>query len=198
MDNLRLWHKFLETIKPNISSANFRTFFSKTLLKEVNEDKIVLTTASAFIKETLNQRHLPLVESTFAGLLNRKVAIELQVKGSAVNEHPQTEEDFFQPIQTQSTQLNQKYTLENFVVGPSNNLAYAAAEAVVQNPGISYNPLFVYGGTGVGKTHLMLGIDLIPKSITVPRKNLPMTTSRLYKPNSLGFSAGVIGARIFY
>ena len=158
MDNLRLWHKFLETIKPNISSANFRTFFSKTLLKEVNEDKIVLTTASAFIKETLNQRHLPLVESTFAGLLNRKVAIELQVKGSAVNEHPQTEEDFFQPIQTQSTQLNQKYTLENFVVGPSNNLAYAAAEAVVQNPGISYNPLFVYGGTGVGKTHLMLGI----------------------------------------
>src|SRR3990167_1098617 len=158
MDNLRLWHKFLETIKPNISSANFRTFFSKTLLKEVNEDKIVMTTASAFIKETLNQRHLPLVESTFAGLLNRKVAIELQVKGSAVNEHPQTEEDFFQPIQTQSTQLNQKYTLENFVVGPSNNLAYAAAEAVVQNPGISYNPLFVYGGTGVGKTHLMLGI----------------------------------------
>ncbi|MBI4037104.1 chromosomal replication initiator protein DnaA, partial [Candidatus Daviesbacteria bacterium] len=54
-----------------------------------------------------------------------------------------------------------KYTLENFMVGLSNNLAYAAAQAVVQNPGVSYNPLFIYGGTGVGKTHLMIGIGNI-------------------------------------
>lgn len=158
MDNLRLWHKFLETIKPNISPANFKTFFSKTLLKNVGEDKITLSTPHAFIKETLNQRHLPLIESTFENLLGKKVNIELIVKELEASPKDEGEEDFFQPVQTVTTILNPKYTLSNFVVGPSNNVAFAAAQAVVQNPGTSYNPLFLYGGTGVGKTHLMLGI----------------------------------------
>ena len=159
MDNLRLWHKFLETVKPSLSSANFRTFFSQTTLKEVEEDKITLSTPHAFIKETLNQRHLPLIEATFEKLLGKKVRIEIvikQLESKPAEEEP--EEDFFQPVQTATTILNPKYTLENFVVGPSNNVAYAAAQAIVQNPGTSYNPLFLYGGTGVGKTHLMLGI----------------------------------------
>lgn len=159
MDNLRLWHKFLETIKPNLSSANFRTFFSQTTLKSAKEDRIILSTPHAFIKETLNQRHLPLIEATFEKLLGGKVQIEFIVK--EVEASPAKEEletDFFQPVQTTTSLLNPKYTMENFVVGPSNNVAYAAAQAIVQNPGTSYNPLFIYGGTGVGKTHLMLGI----------------------------------------
>lgn len=156
MDNLRLWHKFLENIKPNVGPANFRTFFSKTLLKSIEGDKIIISTPHAFAKETLNQKHLPLIETTFANLLGKKVQIEFIVK--EIETQPQEEEDFFQPIQTITTILNPKYTLANFVVGPSNNVAYAAAQAVVQNPGSSYNPLFLYGGTGVGKTHLMLGI----------------------------------------
>lgn len=158
MDNLRLWHKFLETIKPNLSSANFRTFFSKTLLESVKENKIVLSTSSAFIKETLSQRHLPLIEAAFEKLLGKKVVISFTIKETTIENQDQEETDFFKPIQSPTTILNPKYTLENFVVGPSNNVAYAAAQAVVQNPGISYNPLFLYGGTGVGKTHLMLGL----------------------------------------
>lgn len=140
-----------------MSSANFRTFFSKTLLGSINEDKIILTVPSAFIKETLHQRHLPLIESSFEKLLGKQVKVEFTVKEMAVR--PQDGEmEFFQPAQTATAVLNPKYTLENFVVGPSNNVAYAAAQAVVQNPGVSYNPLFFYGGTGVGKTHLMVGI----------------------------------------
>lgn len=158
MDNLRLWHKFLETIKPNISSANFRTFFSKALLQSLDEHKIVLAVSSAFIKETLNQRHLKLIEDTLEKLLGKRLAVEFIIKETAAEEESPMETGFFQPTQTPSTILNPKYTLENFVVGPSNNVAYAAAQAVVQNPGMSYNPLFFYGGTGVGKTHLMLGI----------------------------------------
>lgn len=157
MENLRLWHKFLNTIKPSVSPANFRTFFSKTSLKSVDEQKIVLSTPNAFVEETLNQRHLPLIESTFATLLCKKLEIDFVVK--EVDAQIETSnEDFFQPIQTTTTVLNPKYTLANFVVGPSNNVAYAAAQAVIQNPGTSYNPLFLYGGTGVGKTHLMLGV----------------------------------------
>src|SRR3989344_7792511 len=158
MDNLRLWHKFLQVIKPKTSAANFRTFFSQTILKSVEEDKIILTSASAFIKETLQQRHLPLIEQTLATLLGRKVKVEMQVKEFEQTKKTESEDDFFQPAQSQNYSLNPKYTLENFVVGPSNNVAFAAASAVVQNPGTSYNPLFIYGGTGVGKTHLMLGI----------------------------------------
>lgn len=157
MDNLRLWHKFLESIRPQISSANFRTFFSQTRIKSIEEDKITLSTPHAFAKATLNQRYLPLIEEIFTNLLGKKVQVELIVKEAEIKIE-EGEDAFFQPVQTVTTVLNPKYTLENFVVGPSNNVAYAAALAIVQNPGISYNPLFIYGGTGVGKTHLMLGI----------------------------------------
>jgi len=155
MDNLRLWHKALENIKHEVSSATLRTFFIKTTLKEVTEDKVTLTTPSAFTQETLIQNHLSLLEAVFEKLLGKKVDIEVLIK-EVVIETP--EEDFFQPLQTQAFQLNPKFTLENYVVGPTNNVAFAAAQAVAQNPGTSYNPLFIYGGTGVGKTHLMLAI----------------------------------------
>ncbi len=157
MDNLRLWHKFLETIKPTIGQANFKTFFSKTLLKSIEEDKIIISTPHAFAKETLNQKHLPLIETTFENLLGKKVRVEFIVKEMEPEKEPEAD-DFFQPVRTAASVLNPKYTLANYVVGPSNNVAYAAAQAIVQNPGTSYNPLFIYGGTGVGKTHLMLGI----------------------------------------
>lgn len=163
MDNLKLWHKFLEIIKPQVSQANYKAWFLTTSLKEVADNKITLSSPHAFIKETLNQRHLPLIEQTFEKLLEKPVSIEFIIKESTPEEKVEEQEadagmDFFQPVHTQANILNPKYTLENFVVGPSNNVAFAAAAAVVQNPGSSYNPLLIYGGTGVGKTHLMLGI----------------------------------------
>lgn len=156
MDNLRLWHKFLQIIKPQVGGDNFKAYFIKTLLKSNNGHTIILSTPSAFIKESLVQKYLTLIAETFAKLLGKKLEIEIVVKEAS--DTPPDEEDFFQPIQTPTSQLNPKFTLENFVVGPTNNVAYAAAQAVAQNPGASYNPLFIYGGTGVGKTHLMLGI----------------------------------------
>src|SRR3989344_3716129 len=156
MDNLRLWHKFLETIKPSLSPAIFKTFFLRCTLKS-SSDKIVLAAPSAFIKETLNQKHLPLIEKTFEEILGKSLKVEFIIK-EVEETKDEIEGEFFQPASTPTSSLNPKYTLENFVVGPTNNVAYAAAQAVVQNPGTSYNPLFLYGGTGVGKTHLMLGI----------------------------------------
>lgn len=157
MDNLRLWHKFLQTIKPIVGPDNYRTWFLKTYLKSYTGEKITLSTPNAFIKETLSQKYLSIIETSFANLLGKSVRIEFIVK-EAETKTAEEEEGFFQPVQTTVSILNPKYTLENFVVGPSNNVAYAAAQAVVQNPGTSYNPLLIYGGTGVGKTHLMLGI----------------------------------------
>ncbi len=156
MENLRIWHKFLQLVKPQVSIANFKAWFLKTSLKEISEDKIILSTPSAFVIETLSQRHLTLIEDTFAQVLGKRLKIEFIVKEA--ESQPDTESSFFQPVQTQVSVLNPKFTMDNFVVGPSNNVAFAAAQAVVQNPGESYNPLFLYGGTGVGKTHLMLAI----------------------------------------
>lgn len=157
MDNLRLWHKFLETIKLQVGSDNFKAYFLKTILKSNNKNLIVLSTPSAFIKENLDQKFKTAIQQTFEKLLGKPMEIEFIVK-EAEPKTAHQEEDFFQPIRTNTSILNPKYTLANYVVGPSNNVAYAAAQAIVQNPGTSYNPLFLYGGTGVGKTHLMLGI----------------------------------------
>ena len=156
MDNLRLWHKFLEIIKPQISADNYKGWFLKTSIKEASDDKIILSVPSAFVKETLYQRYLSLIENTFEQLTGKKLKVEFIIRQLPQKETPA--EDLFQPVQTQVSVLNPRYTMENFVVGLTNNLAYAAAQAVVQNPGLSYNPLYIYGGTCVGKTHLMLAI----------------------------------------
>src|SRR3989304_7093578 len=96
MDNLRLWHKFLETIKPTIGHANFRTFFSRTSLKSIEGDRIILATPHAFAKETLNQKHLPLIETIFEDLLGKKVRVEFIVKELEALSPPE-EMDFFKP-----------------------------------------------------------------------------------------------------
>lgn len=170
MNNLRLWHKFLETIKPQVGPDNFKAYFLKTLLKSSSEGLIVLSTPSAFIKENLNQRFGVIIKQAFEKLLGQSVRLEFIVK-EVETKTEEADEDFFRPIQTSSL-LNPRYTLANFVVGSSNNVAYAAAQAVVQNPGSSYNPLFLYGGTGVGKTHLMLGIG---NAILAGKKRLKIT-----------------------
>lgn len=157
MDNLKIWHKFLETTKARVSPVNYKAWFSKIKLESVEDNKVIFSAPHAFIKETLSKRHLPLIESSLEEILGKKVEVEIVIKAPALP--PQdTEEEFFQPVQSRTYTLNPRYTLANFVVGPSNNVAFAAAQAVVQNPGTSYNPLFIYGGTGVGKTHLMLGV----------------------------------------
>lgn len=157
MDNLRIWHKFLQLIKPLVGTDNFKAYFIKTTLKSYHEDKIVLSAPSAFIKESLVQKYKKVIEDAFEKLLDKTVFVEVLVKEADIQVEA-VDEDFFQPEQSKTSFLNPKFTLENFVVGPTNNVAFAAAQAVAQNPGTSYNPLFIYGGTGVGKTHLMIGI----------------------------------------
>lgn len=165
MDNTKTLSKILESIKNEVSSANYRTWFSNTSIASLDQTRLTIAVPSAFIKEQLNIRYLPLIQKAVDTTLNKHLEIVFIVDASktttmtAAQTAEEPEEEFFQPVAVHSTPIvNPKYTLDNFVVGLSNNVAYAAAQAVVQNPGNSYNPLFIYGGTGVGKTHLMLGI----------------------------------------
>lgn len=159
MDNQELLSKFLGLIKPEVSAANYRAWFSKVWIISQDNQKITLGTPHAFVKQTLKERHQKLIDETLSQLLDKEVIVDFVVEMREGEKENLAEEELFTPQENKTTSyLNPKYTLENFVVGPTNNVAYAAAQAVVQNPGTSYNPLFIYGGTGVGKTHLMLGI----------------------------------------
>lgn len=163
------WQKILELIRDQISSANFRTWFSNTALKAADQSTITLAVPSAFIKGQLISRYEGLMIAAIKEITGLEYAIIYEIDPSLSAKKPTTEqqeptEDLFldaspPPLHHQNQIiLNPKYNLENFVVGGTNNLAYAAAQAVSQNPGTSYNPLFIYGPSGVGKTHLMQAI----------------------------------------
>jgi chromosomal replication initiator protein len=162
MDPQKTWHKILEIVKVEVSSANFRTWFQGADIETIDESKIILSVPSAFLAQQLKIRYLPLLEQAVKHTLEKDLLIEFKIDPSKAMKKKALaieEEDLFTIPEAIATPiLNPKFTLDNFVVGLSNNVAFAAAQAVAQNPGSAYNPLFFYGGTGVGKTHLMLGI----------------------------------------
>ncbi len=174
MDNLKTWNKILSTIKGSLDSHNFRIWFGSTKIEEVTQNKITILVPSAFIKEQLIKRYDNLVSNAIKSVFGKNLNLEFKIDSTLENKQELPQEEVFE-LQTPSFAerpnflLNPKYTLKNFVVGLTNNLAFAAAQAVVENPGISYNPLFIYGPSGVGKTHLMqaIGNALLDKNPTL-------------------------------
>lgn len=152
----------MESIKKQLSLHNYRTWFSTTEIDKVEDSTIYLVVPSAFIKGQQLSRYGPLLNNSITEAFKRELIIEYIIDPSRQTKTEVVpEEDLFpvsHPSAPQTSNLNPKYTLDNFVVGHTNNLAFAAAQAIVQNPGTSYNPLFVYGPSGVGKTHLMQAI----------------------------------------
>lgn len=158
------WNKVLAIIKEQVSPVNYRAWFAKTKAIQIN-GTITVATTSSFAKQTILVKYLPIVEAAVFEVYRKKIDLEFKVESSLSNLSGKVQEEETvlkmqpsAPIAQTYPSLNPKYTLDNFVVGLSNNMAFAAAQAVAANPGITYNPLFIYGGTGVGKTHLMHGI----------------------------------------
>lgn len=168
MDKDALWSKIRSQIKEQISNANFKTWFSQASLEVLEENRLTICVPSAFIKDQLILRYDELIKACAFNVLEKNIEITYLIDPSKALKKAEKldkkflEDDIFQinppSFQPPTSPLNPKYSLENFVVGLTNNLAYAAAQAIVQNPGTSYNPLFIYGPSGVGKTHLMHGI----------------------------------------
>lgn len=158
------WSKTLKILKDRVTLANYKTWFSKTALDTIEGENIVINVPSAFIKQQLSTKYIDELSKAIEESFGKKLNIELKVDSSLDTKgSPSTDSEIELDFEMRApdlsqTGLNPKYTVENFMVGLSNNLAYAAAQAVINNPGTSYNPLFIYGGTGVGKTHLMHGV----------------------------------------
>ncbi|MEA3313526.1 MAG: chromosomal replication initiator protein DnaA [Caldisericota bacterium] len=148
---MNIWKKALNELKEHLSVPTFETWFRKVELEKETANTVTLNAPSEFVKEWLETKYKSLIESTLSGLKNKDVKVEIVV-GKRGEEPPQK-------IVINNLTLKKRYSFENFVVGGGNKLAYAASTAVAKNPGTAYNPLYIYGGVGLGKTHLLQAIS---------------------------------------
>ncbi len=158
-----LWQTVLSRVQFNISPANFSTWFKNTCIISMEKGEFVIGVPNNFSKEWLEKKYNRLVCNTLQDLTERIRHIEYRVVSFPAPQSQKTKQE--KPLANQleieqlnldkETGLNPKYAFENFVVGPFNEFAHAAAWAITKSPGTAYNPFFVYGGVGLGKTHLL-------------------------------------------
>ena len=197
MEQSSLWQAVLGEIELSVSRGNFVTWFKNTAVLEQEDERIVIAVPNVFIKQQLEKKYDQLIRDTLSkngadpevieykihALVAKKAADEPVVLDSldpaADPAGKQQTVLKARPEQASTslthgyrTGLNERYTFESFIVGSGNELAYAACQAISENPGSRYNPLFLYGGVGIGKTHLMQAagnaiLDDNPKSVIV-------------------------------
>jgi len=179
MDKQLLWKDILESVKVSVSPAIFSTWLTQTHLASLKKTdpkryKAEIGCSSLFVKATVETRYFGLIQDALIKSINMPCDLAFVVKESPKkieNEAPtplfatQNEENLIEDLTR--AKIRPSFTFANFAVSGSNQMAWAAAEAVAQNPGEAYNPLFIWGGVGVGKTHLMnaVGYELIKKNI---------------------------------
>lgn len=150
-----VWQNVLDYVRQSITEVEFHTWFEKIQPLGVVNGSLELGVPTTFFKGWIEDHYAELLAEALAHLGAQAPRFELRV----VPGNPVQEDIFAASTQTRPqelrSRLNPKYIFENFVVGQNNNLAHAAAVAVAESPGNAYNPLFIYGGVGLGKTHLM-------------------------------------------
>ncbi len=165
VDVKKLWDDALVTIELSITPANFKTWFRDTHIVSLEDGTITLGVPSVFVRDWLADKFQSMMLKTLRELTNHVRSIEYAViqrsdrkqetsRPQTVNAALPLEEYYI----NKSDNLNPKYLFETFVIGPFNALAHAAAKTVSEKPGIAYNPLFIYGKTGHGKTHLIQAV----------------------------------------
>lgn len=158
----RVWEQMLPLLEKELSILSFDVWIKTLEPLDVRDGKLVLVAASEWGKNTVNTMHLPLIKGAMKMINSLLTDVEIICKDELdkFNAREETYEIKEEPItvKTEPLSINLKYNFENFVVGKSNQLAVAAARAVAEEPGTRYNPLFIYGGAGLGKTHLMHAI----------------------------------------
>ena len=169
MNTTELWQSVLAQMQFHISKANFATWFQNTEIISKQNEKIIISVPNAFSKEWLSNKYnksilkiLHEIDDSIKDLefvVNPQQTRNTRLKITDDSEKIEETQLRFDEFKiNKDTNLNPRYTFDNFVVGSFNELAHAAALAVADNPGFNYNPLFVYGGTGLGKTHLIQAI----------------------------------------
>lgn len=173
-----LWSKAKELLKDETTVITYQTWIQPLELKSVNNNVIVLVASNPFQKDTIESRYLTLLTNTFNFITNKKCNVTIKLK----DEEDELVNNITPVINNKSlinSGLNPKYTFDTFVVGSNNKFAQAAAMGVADNPGSKYNPFFIYGGVGLGKTHLMhsIGNQILMNN---PNVNILYVTSETF------------------
>ncbi|MCC0685286.1 chromosomal replication initiator protein DnaA [Clostridioides sp. ZZV15-6383] len=156
MDIVSLWDKTLQLIKGDLTSVSFNTFFKNIVPLKIHLNDLILLAPSDFNKDILENRYLHLIEDAINQLSLKKYNIKFVLSEKEVADLNSDSSDLNYRVLYPN--LNPKYTFDTFVIGNSNRFAHAACVAVAESPAKAYNPLFLYGGVGLGKTHLMHAI----------------------------------------
>ena len=157
MDIVSLWDKTLQLIKGELSPPSFNAFFKQIIPLKIHMNELILLVPNDFTKGILEDRYLNLIESSINQLSLKKYKVKFVLDEKYV-EGLEEEPKSSNIPQKNYPNLNPKYTFDTFVIGNSNRFAHAACVAVAESPARAYNPLFLYGGVGLGKTHLMHAI----------------------------------------
>ena len=176
-----LWDKCLNEIKKEIKPQLFKTMLKDLKLVSVDSKTLKIKAKDRIVKEYLERNYLPLIKEIASKEFGKYLEVKILLP-EEVHKPLQLELNLFKGQEKKEkieSNLNPKYTFENFVVGASNQFAHAAAIAVAENPGRAYNPLFIYGGVGLGKTHLMQAIGNFIKN-TTPSKTVVYVTTESF------------------
>ncbi len=168
MENNELWQSVLAQMQLHISKANFATWFQNTQVVAKENERVVISVPNIFCKEWLSNKYYKLILKTMYDMDNSIKELEFSINPQSTKNNNVQKVDaekinieqlkFDEFKVNKDTNLNPRYTFDNFVVGSFNELAHAAGLAVSENPGHIYNPLYIYGGVGLGKTHLIQSI----------------------------------------
>lgn len=166
MDTKQMWNNCLNQIELNISKANFSTWFKNTSIIKEDGGVVYVGVPNEFVRDWLKTRYHKMITKIIAELYENMRGVdyiisknEVIFKQENIENNSQTKELPLKDLYINpSDNLNPRYHFDSFIVGSFNELAYAAAQAIIENPGTKYNPFFVYGNTGLGKTHLIQAI----------------------------------------
>ena len=174
----KLWDDTLSHLELNLSPQHFSTWIKPLKLVKIEQDMVYLEVPNRFVLDWVKENYSKLIQKKLSDLSAVSYRLHFDVSNQATEKLPRTTPVVDKPVavvakksivnnsHTSDLNLNRKYTFEEFVSGSSNQFAYAAAMAVASNPATTYNPLFIYGGVGLGKTHLVnaIGNAILKKS----------------------------------
>ena len=193
MDAKQVWRAALGELQVSLSPANYETWLKDTTLVDVDGDRFCVAAPNGFAKDWLENRYRSLIAQTLARIVGYSVNVEFEVReggpeAPAEDVQPEVERVDGPKVRLEpgrvgggggGVNLNSRYTFRTFIVGSANRLAHAASLSVAERPGEAYNPLFLYGGVGLGKTHLMhaIGNAVVAR---FPRKRVVYATSEKF------------------
>lgn len=166
-----LWQTVLGEIEVTVSRGSFVTWFKNTRMLKQSDDTIVIGVPNIFAKQQLEVKYQQMIAESLSRNGATPKHLEFKIHSSVIPRRQEQQETMILNQEVSPTVrrapsighsyrqgLNERYTFENFIVGSGSELAYAACQAISQNPGLKYNPMFIYGGVGIGKTHLIQAV----------------------------------------